>query len=310
VLPMRARAGAAGALAAVAVAATASAQEPVPPPVPAPTPPAGNFGGGFVTAPPKDPLGTGNMVIGLRVTSGKLKIEATIRGRCGGGTFPTRAKLAADGSFVAKGTNRRRPEPGIRVKTKYRISGTLTDSGITDGSARATNEIRVKGKGPVTCNSGTITYSVRRPVGGIGTVGAAPDARYYGVTSQKRHGARRGIVLRVSSDGQSLTRALYGLTMKCGKLKLPDVVDTPRRDLPIDAQGRVKDRIVDTFRDHKTVTRSIERFSGMLGANGAQGKLSINERTKSRKTGKVVERCKSGSIKWSAAPGAAPTAAP
>lgn len=293
---MRARAGAAGALAAVAVAATAAAQAPVPAPV------AGNFGGGVVLAPPDDPLGAGNAVIGMRATNGKLRIEATVRGRCGGGTFPARATLAADGSFVAKGISRRRPEPGIRVRTTYRITGTLTAAGISDGTAKATNEIKVKGKGPVTCKSGTVDYSVRRPIGGLGTPGAAPNARYYGVTSEKRHGARRGIVLRISSDGQLLRRALYGLTLKCGKLKLPDILDTPRRSLPIDAQGRVKDRIVDTFRERRTVTRVVERFSGTIGSNGAQGTLSNNERTRSRKTGKLIETCKSGTIKWTAAP--------
>ena len=291
---MRIRAGAAGALAAVALAATAQAQAPVPP--------VGNFGGGFVLSPAYDPLGAGNAVIGLRASNGKLRIEATIRGRCGGGTFPAKATLAADGSFVAKGTNRRRPEPGIRVKTTYRITGTLTATGISDGAAKATNEIRVKGKGPVSCKSGTVAFSVRRPIGGIGTAGSAPNARYYGVTSETRHLARRGIVLRVSPDAQSLTRALYGLTLKCGKLKLPDILDTPRRSLPIDNQGRVEDRIVDTFRDRRTVTRVVERFSGTLGLNGAQGKLSITERTRSRKTGKLVETCKSGTIKWTAAP--------
>lgn len=293
---MHTRAGAAGALAAVAVAAPASAQ------VPPPAPVAGNFGGGVVLAPPDDPLGAGNAVIGIRAINGKLRIEATIRGRCGGGTFPARATLAADGRFVAKGTNRRRPEPGIRVKTTYRITGTLTASGISDGTAKATNEIRVKGKGPVTCKSGTVGFSARRPIGGIGMAGVAPGSRYYGVTSEKRHGARRGIVLRVSSDGQSLTRALYGLTLKCGKLKLPDILDTPRRSLPIDGQGRVKDRIVDTFRDRRTETRVVERFSGTLGSNGAQGTLSNTERTRSRKTGKLIETCKSGTIKWTAAP--------
>jgi len=293
---MRTRAGAAGALAAVAVAAPASAQ------VPPPAPVAGNFGGGVVLAPPDDPLGAGNAVIGIRAINGKLRIEATIRGRCGGGTFPARATLAADGSFVAKGTNRRRPEPGIRVKTTYRITGTLTASGISDGTAKATNQIRVKGKGPVTCKSGTVAFSARRPIGGIGMAGVAPGSRYYGVTSEKRHGARRGVVLRVSSDGQSLTRALYGLTLKCGKLKLPDILDTPRRNLPIDGQGRVKDRIVDTFRESRTVTRVVERFSGTLGSNGAQGTLSNTERTRSRQTGKLLETCRSGTIKWTAAP--------
>lgn len=293
---MRTRAGiVAGALAALAPAATALAQ--------APAPPIGNFGGGVVLPPPSDPLGAGNAVLGIRATAGgKLKIEATVRASCGGGTFPARTKLAADGSFVAKGTNRRRPEPGVRVKTTYRISGTLTATGIDDGSAKATTEVRVKGRKTVSCRSGAVAYKVRRPSGVIGTPGAAPSARYYGITSESRSGPRRGIVLRVSADGKSLTRSLYAVTLRCGKLVLPDIVDTPRRDLPIDAQGRVSDVVRTTFRDRRTVTRSNERFVGTLGATGAAGRLSITERTRSRKTGKLTETCRTGTVKWTAAP--------
>lgn len=291
---MRASAAVAATLLGLPLAATAVAQEPAPP--------VGNFGGGVVLGPPKDPLGAGNAVLGMRATGGKVRIEATIRARCGGGTFPASATLAADGSFVAKGTNRRRPEPGLRLETTYRIAGTLTASGVDNGSAKASIEVRVKGQKTVRCKSGTVAFKARRPSGQIGTPGAAPRTRYYGITSEKRNGARRGIVMRVSSDGQSLTRALYAVTLTCGKLKLPDIVDTPRRSLVIDSQGAISDRVRTTFRDRRTITRSVEHFSGTLGSTGAEGRLSITERTTSRKTGKLLETCRTGSITWTAAP--------
>jgi len=294
---MHVRAGVGGALAALALAAPALAQ--------APAPAIGNFGGGFVLAPPKDPLGAGNAVLGMRATAGgKLRIEATIPGRCGGGTFPAKAKVAADGRFVARGTSRRRPEPGLRVETTYRVAGMLTASGVDQGTARATTEVRERGRETVRCQSGTVPFKARRPRAelGIGTPGAAPNARYYGITSEKRNGQRRGIVLRVSDGGAILTRALYAVTLRCGKLVFPDVLDTPRRSLTIDAQGRVKDRVRGTDRTARTVTRYDERFSGTLGSTGAKGTLSITERTSSRKTGKLLETCRTGSIKWTAAP--------
>jgi len=279
----------------MALAPTAVAQ--------APAPPTGNFGGGLVLGFPKDPLGAGNAVLGMRATAGgKLQIEATIPGSCGGGTFPAKTTIAADGSFVAQGTNRRRPEPGLRVKTTYKIAGTLTANGVDDGTARAATEIRVKGEKTARCGSGSVPFKVRRPSGSIGTPGPAPKARFYGVTSEKRNSARRGIVLRVSSGGRFLSRALYGVTLRCGKLAFPDVLDTPRRDVPIDDQGRFDDRIVDTSRQDRTMTRSVERFSGTIGSAGAKGTLSITERTRSRKTGKLIETCRTGPIKFTAAP--------
>ena len=292
---MRARAAVAVALPALALTAAAMAQ--------GPAPPVGNFGGGRVVPLPADPQGAGNAVIGMRATPGKLQIEATLRGNCGGGTFSARTAIASDGSFLAKGTHRRGPEPGVRVKTVYEIAGTLTAGGVEQGTAKATNEIRVAGQDTVSCKSGPVSFNARRPSGQIGTPGAAPDARYFGVTSEKRHGVRRGIVLRVSSDAKTLRRALYAVTQRCNKGTLPaDFIDTPRRNLKIDSKGRVKDRVGFTIRDGKTATRFEERFSGTLGSAGAKGTLSFTDRTTSRKTGKLLETCTTGSIRWKTAP--------
>lgn len=291
---MRARVGAVGAFAVLALGATAFAQEPALP--------IGNFGGGRVLAPPKDPQGAGSAVIGMRARSGgRLQIEATFRGGCGGGTFPARGKLKADGRFRVRGTNRRTPESGLHVKTRYDVRGTLTAAGVDDGVGRVFNEIRIRGHATLRCRSGRVAFKVRRPRGEIGTPGAAPKARYYGLTSERRHGPRRGIVLRVSKGGTRLTRALYAVTEKCDKRKIPDIVDTPRRSLVIDAMGRVKDNVKSTSRSGQSVIHSDERFSGTLGSIGAKGTLSITERTRNRKTGKLLETCKTGKISWTAA---------
>lgn len=291
---MRAPVGVAGAVAALALGATAFAQ--------APAPPAGNFGGGAVRLPPKDPLGARNAVIGMRAhSSGRLQIEATARGKCGGGTFPARGRLKGDGSFRIKGTNRRRPERGMRLKTTYDIKGTLTAKGIDDGVVSASTEIRMQGRETLRCKSGRVAFKVRRPSGDIGTPGAVANGRYYGLTSERRHGARRGLVMRISNGGTRLTRALYGVTLKCDKRTLPDIVDTPRRSLRIDSMGRVKDNVKSRFREARTVTHSDERFSGTLGSTGAKGKLSITERRMSRRTGKLLETCRSAKISWTAA---------
>ena len=291
---MRTRVGAAGVAAALALGTAAFAQEPAPP--------VGNFGGGRVLLPPKDPHGAGSAIIGMRALSGgKLQIEATVRGNCGGGTFPARGRLKADGSFRVQGTNRRAPERGLRVKTTYEIKGKLTAAGVHNGVARATNEIRIRGHETLRCKSGRVAFKARRPSGEIGTPGAAPRARYYGLTSERRNGPRRGFVMRVSRSGRRLTRALYGVTEKCDRRKIPDIVDTPRRSLAIDSMGRVQDNVKSTSRDAATVTRSDERFSGTLGSTGAKGTLSITERTRNRKTGKLLETCRTGKISWTAA---------
>jgi hypothetical protein len=295
---MQARAGALVAVVGLVLAGTASAQDPVPP-----APPVGNFGGGNVLAPPHDPLGRGSAVIGLRsVAGGKLQLEATIRGSCGGGTFPARTTVAADGTFEAKGTNTRRPQRGVRVRTTYRIAGTLTVTGVDNGSASATTQVRISGQKTLTCKSGTVAFKLRRPGADAGVAGGVASARYYGFTSERRDGPHRGLVLRVSKDGKSLTRALYAATLICnGKEEIPDIIDTPRRSLPIGADGTISDRVKSTFKDAKTITRSDEIFDGTLGSLGAAGSLSITEKTSSRKTGKLLKTCRTGKLSWSAA---------
>lgn len=265
------------------------------------TTPVGNFGGGTVVSPPRNPIGAGNMVIGLRARPGRrLEIETTLRGACGGGTFPARATVRSDGTFRARGTVRREPETGRRLSTAYRISGVIGER-TASGSASATIRIRTRDGRLDSCRTGSIAWQARRATGEVGTPGATARQRLYGVTTQRRSGVKRGIVLRVSADGSRLTRALYGMTLRCGRRSLPDIIDTPKAGVPISA-GVVSDRERFEFRDRTTITSGDERFEGTIGARGAAGTFSVVSRTRDRRTGRTLETCRSGTIRWSAAP--------
>ncbi|MGI9097704.1 MAG: hypothetical protein ACR2H2_04285 [Solirubrobacteraceae bacterium] len=282
-----------GAVAAVALTATAVAQAPAP---------AGNFGGGALVAPPRAHFGPGNAVIALRaLPERKLQIEATVRGSCAGGEIAADAKIAADGSFSATGTERTEPERKVKVTTKYTIAGTFSSATAADGKLSATIERRADGR-TRRCRSGSVTFGVRRPDGAIGEPGPPPRARYYGTTSQRGVGPRRAIVLRISGDGLVISRALFGESVRCSDHTRALGIEAPRTNAAIDSKGRVNDRERFTVRSGGTLVKVDDRFTAQLGATGARGTFSLSDRTIDKATGNVVKSCKSGEIRWTAAP--------
>lgn len=289
---MRARVALCGAVAAVALTATAVAQAPAP---------RGNFGGGALVAPPRDLFGPGNAVVALRaLPERKLQIEATVRGSCAGGEIAADAQIAADGSFGAKGTARTKPDRSVKVTTRYRIAGMFSSATAAGGTLSATIERTADGR-TRRCRSGTVTFGARRPQGVIGAPGARPRARYYGATSQRGVGPRRPIVLRVSADGLVISRALFGESVRCSDDTRASGIEAPRTNAAIDSKGRVNDRERFTVRSGETLVKVDDRFTAQLGATGARGTFSLSDRTVDKATGNVIQSCKSGRIRWTAA---------
>ena len=259
-----------------------------------PTPIAGNYGGGAVATPPVDAIGAGSFVIGLRASPGPtLKISATTVGPCAAGSFTGTASVGADGTFTASGASRKDD-----VRIKYSVTGTLSQTPSGTASARFTRD--VGGGRSVRCSSGVVQWNARRPLGEVGMAAAPPaGAVLYGTTSQRLGAAKRGIVLRVSEDGTQLSRALYGVTLHCSNGTSPGF-DLPRDGLAIGPDGSFSDREEGAEGDATTIVRYDERFSGTIGATGAQGTLSTSVRIANRRSGRELVTCKSGRVSWNA----------
>jgi hypothetical protein len=280
------------ALAALTLAAPAVAQAPVSP--------RGNFGGGALVAPPSDLFGAGNAVVALRaLPKRQLEIEATVRARCAGGDISATTTIAADGSFRSKGTVTQQPGPAEKVTTRYTLSGRFTAAGAAEGTVSATIERSVQGR-VTSCRSGTVQFGVRRPTTGVGTPGAPKATRYYGTTAQKSVGPNRPIVLRISGDGKRVTRALFGYSVKCSDGKLAIGVEAPRTNITIDSHGIVRDRDASTETQGEVVVHIDDHFMAQLGERGARGTLSLSDRTTDRASGRTIQTCKSGTIRWRA----------
>ncbi|MEA2157486.1 MAG: hypothetical protein QOE11_3626 [Solirubrobacteraceae bacterium] len=291
---MRARVALSGTVAAAALlAAAAAAQAPAP---------AGNFGGGGLVGGSHDHFGPGNAVVALRaLPGGKLEIEATARGACGGGDITTDATVADDGSFSADGRERTQPAPGVEVTTTFSLMGTFSGPTAADGTLTATIKRTAAGR-TSHCHSGRVTFSVRRPDGVLGKPGAAADTLYYGTTSQRGVGPRRPIVLRVSSSGRVVSSALFGESVHCSDDTDAIGLEAPRTNAPIDAKGRVDDHERFTINSDTTDVRVNDRFTAQFGADGARGTFSLSDRTTDKTTHRTLRTCASGVVKWTAAP--------
>ena len=266
-----------------------------------PAAPAGNYGGGAVLAPPNSLGAPGNMLIALRVTGDRVRMNAGLGTRCESGSFRASGALAAGGAFRVSGVHRESLSGGRRLRTTYVVSGTL--SGATaSGTASVRNRIVTSGRPTRSCASGTVRWGARRATGEIGAPGALAKARLYGTTSQRLDGPRRAIVLRVSSDASKLTRAIYDVTLKCDGATLTDNYDSPRRNLTIGAGGTFADVERFTKRNATTITRSTGRFAGTIGMAGASGTFSVTERISNRRTGRLAATCRTGTVRWTAAP--------
>lgn len=253
-----------------------------------------DLGGGAVLAPRASPFAQGSMVVALRTdgSSPNVQIHATMIGRCASGTFDTTVPVAADGTFSAFGSVRQ-----AATRMRYELRGGLL-AGAATGTATARFE-RAVGKRTRSCSARDVRWEARRAPAAFGTGALVPPgASLYGLSDQARP---RGVVLRVSDDGRKLSRALYGVTLRCTGDYASPAFDLPRDNLAILPDGRVSDREDGTRRTTTSVLKYTERFAATLGSDGALGMFSVELTVRARRTGKRITRCRSGVVRWSAA---------
>jgi hypothetical protein len=266
--------------------------------------PAANLGGGAIAVPVKETSVAKDMVLSIRTSlGGRIGVDGQIYASCGLGTISGDAKLAADGSFTLRGAVTRRPLVGTRSTSTFAVKGALTaDGGGGTGTANVKLRVRRKGHATRTCTSRTITWTVRRP-GDAGAAAAAPaEATLYGLTAQSAARARQAIVLHAAGGGRSIERAVFGYRANCDRGRIvesDDVNISPEFDVAADGSFREAERFTTSFQDVKVATTVV--LEGQFDAAGnAAGKLSVTGRYTSRKSGKRVDVCSTGTRSWSA----------
>jgi hypothetical protein len=268
----------------------------------APAAPAGNYGGGAIGLPVSQKTVAKDMLLSLRAAGGKVGVDGQLYASCGLGTISGAAPLAADGSFTLRGDVTRKPLVGVRNTTTFVVRGTVTADG-GEGTASMKLKVRAKGHTTRSCSSKTVSWTLRRPIEAGATAATPPsEGTVYGLTSQDGAHAKRAIALHVASAGRRIDRALFGYRTTCvrGRIVVAEDVDiTPEFDVAADGAFREVERFSTKFSD-VTVKTTVVLRGQFDTAGGAAGKLAVTERYFSRKSGKSVDVCKTGTRTWSA----------
>lgn len=284
-------------VAAAAVGAAADAQTA--------NPPAGDFGGGAIAVPVDEDTVARDMLLSIRARSGgRAGVDGQLFTSCGAGTIRGDARLAADGSFTLRGEARRRPVAGVTETTTFVVRGTLSATGGS-GTARGTLEIDPRRGETKTCRSRTVGWTVRRAARPPSAPGAAPaGSTLYGLTSQSASRAQHAIVLLAGASGRSIERFLFSFRGRCekGRIRVYDEQNfSPEFDVAPDGSFRNVERFRIRFADVVVDTTVVVR--GQFDqAGAAAGRLSVTERVSSRRTGRRVDICRTGTRTWSATP--------
>ena len=266
--------------------------------------PTGNFGGGAIAVPVKESTVAKDMLLSIRTGSdGRIGVDGRIYARCGLGTISGDGRIGSEGRFTLRGDVTRRPLVGTRHTSTFVVQGTLTAEG-GEGTANVKLRVRTKGEATRTCTSRTVGWTVRRPAD-AGAAGPGPaQATLYGLTAQSAPRAKQAIVLHAASGGRRIERAVFGYRAACDRgriVEADDVNISPEFDVAADGSFREVERFSATFKDVKVATTVVLR--GQFDAAGnAAGRLSVTERYTSRRSGKRVDVCATGTRSWSARP--------
>ena len=268
--------------------------------------PAGNFGGGAIALPVKETTVARDMLLSVRTgTGGRIGVDGQIYARCGLGTISGDTRLASDGRFTLRGDATRRPLVGSRNTSTFVVRGRMTADG-GEGTASVKLRVRTKGRATLTCTSRTVTWTVRRQrdAGPAAPATAPAEATLYGLTSQDAARARQAIVLHAASGERRIERATFGYRATCDRGRIvesDDVNISPEFDVAADGSFREVERFKATFKD--VIVRTTVVLRGQFdAAGGAAGRLAVTERYTSRKSGKRVDVCATGTRSWSARP--------
>jgi hypothetical protein len=223
-------------------------------------------------------LGTG--------ANGQTRVWVKVAARCGMASAAGPTTVNPDGTFAFRQT-----VSGARRTTRIRMAGRVGATSAT-GTVSAKLTLRRHGHVAAKCSSGTRAWQARDPA----PLGAPSPGRantgYYGSTSQ---GTSRPwpIVLKVDATGRRITTAAFEYRHRCrsGKTFHRDNV-TPGGAIAANGSYHLRERFTLHYAEGN------ERFrvtvDGQFQTDGSTGELKVVSVLRSRRSGRVIDRCTTG----------------
>jgi hypothetical protein len=252
---------------------------------------AARYGGGTPADSPER-AGRQLTLVALRTTqpAGTVRVWAKVAARCGVGALVQDVPSAADGTFAFRGTAEKRLPGGVHRRARVVGSGQVVGP-AAGGTVRTRMTLTRRGRVIARCRTGDRPWQARDPV----TLGAPSPARpstaYYGFSSQKLRAFP--IVLKVDASGRRVTTAAFEYRHRCrhrDDVELDNL--TPGGPIAADGTFHLRER----FALHYAEGNERYRVSldGRFQADGLSGELKVTSVLRSRRTGRVRDRCTTG----------------
>lgn len=268
----------------VAVPATAGAQVPA----------GATFGGGAIAMPGRTVGQAGDREVALRTSADGRSAQVRALGivRCGGGLAAPggigKVSIGPDGAFAT----RLRQRSGRRT-FRVDIAGVIAGPRAT-GTMTAT----VLRPGRSACRRTGTWRAIVPP--DFPSEGDDTSSTWAGVVKQGAAARPLGVMLRTGIGPRDLTRVLIGMRIRCRRAAPFYITHFTRTQPDPIGEFEIAERFTQRYaRTTERVTATVTGFAVSVGYTGTARYRSI---LRSRRTGRVVDRCDSGAVTYAAAP--------
>ncbi len=265
----------------------------LPAPAPGQVPAAATFGGGAIAGPGKTLGRPGDREVALRTSADgtKARVRAVSVVRCGRRLAEVSGMrtvaVAADGTFA----RRMRVRAG-RFTHRIDIAGTIAGQRATGTMTAA-----VLRRGRRVCGRTGRWRAIVPPE--FPSEGDDTSPTWAGVVRQRGAAEPLGVMVR-TLDSPELARVVIGMQIRCRRAASYYVTHyTSPADYSI-GEFEVTDRFV--LRTARTVERVSTKLTAFAVSVGFTGTVRSTSVVRSRRTGRVVDRCGTGRVTWAAAP--------
>ena len=240
-------------------------------------------------------------LVALRTSAnGQARLRVKVAARCGLAPATGPVTVNSDGTFAFRRTVRDRLGNGVHRTARVRLAGRV---GVTSANGTVSARLTFRNRGRVTgkCSSGTRGWQARVPAPLGAPSPARPDVGYYGVTSQEG-GRPWPVVLKVDATGRRVATVSFEYRHRCRSGRVYELENmTPGAAIAADGSYHLSER----FTLHYAEGNERYRVSvdGRFQADGVTGELKVVSVLRSRRTGRVIDRCTTGAnTSFAAAP--------
>jgi hypothetical protein len=255
----------------------------------------GDYGGGALG----ERFRTGSGWMWARVAAdGSARVGGAFKVACGLTRFDAEVTPAADGTFSFSRVRRVR-DGGFRLRATVTVRGRF-DGAVASGMVVG----RLRNQHPdgkvVHCSTrGKRPWQLRMAATPGPPAPPQANGQYLGLTSQ-RGSEPRPFALRVNGAGSRVTTSIFEYTRQCKRRSFWLNEVTPRGRIAADGRFSIRDRFTLRYRDVPQVERFVARVDGQFAGGVVSGTLRVTSVARKRGTRRVVDRCDTGPLSFTA----------